>query len=773
MPIQPGGAPETSGSSTGGESLLDLKRRISIATLVILALVFVTTLLLVGMGLFNHYRESAQEREKLRLDTVTNADQLSAGLSLPLWNFDYSQVAKILDSAMQDPSVLGLVVAQSDPNNPGNLVTYARSRDEAWKPVNQAPGLMPDGTLVQDRQIVAMGEPIGRLKIYITTRFLDQAIRQRFISTMVLSLLFDLLLIVILYILLWYLVLKPLRAIERYALAVKAGGGRPEGFHNETFLGELESLRRSLGEMIALLQSRLNALLEKETTLRAVLDSVPQAVYWKDIQGRYLGCNKVFAQSAHLDSPEKVMGKHDLELPFHSDEITVHQMDDLDVLNTGIPKIHSIEPIQGQGGKTIWMDTTKVPILDVKGKPSAVLGVLEDITERKLAEEEHARLQEQLNQSQKLESIGRLAGGVAHDNNNMLTAILMHAELLKELLGPENPALRHITAMEGAAERSTGLIRQLLAFSRRQVIEPKVLNLNECLDGFKKSISPLIGEDIEFVLIPGENLWKIKMDPVQVDQIVMNLVVNARDAMPSGGALSIETSNAHLDDNYCQENPGAMPGDYVVLTVSDTGVGISAEITHKIFEPFFTTKEVGKGTGLGLSTVFGIVKQNNGFLNVYSEPSMGATFRIYLPRFTGGETQSKPAEFVANGRHGKGNILVVEDDETLREVIPNILDRLGYAYILADSPKDALRLCQQQETRIDLLLTDVIMPGMSGKELWDQIRVIKPEIRVVYMSGYPADVISRQGVLDSGVHFIQKPFSTTDLGKKLQSVMES
>ncbi len=182
---------------------------------------------------------------------------------------------------------------------------------------------------------------------------------------------------------------------------------------------------------------------------------------------------------------------------------------------------------------------------------------------------------------------------------------------------------------------------------------------------------------------------------------------------------------------------------------------------------------MGKGTGLGLSTVFGIVKQNNGFLNVYSEPSMGATFRIYLPRFTGGETQSKPAEFVANGRHGKGNILVVEDDETLREVIPNILDRLGYAYILADSPKDALRLCQQQETRIDLLLTDVIMPGMSGKELWDQIRVIKPEIRVVYMSGYPADVISRQGVLDSGVHFIQKPFSTTDLGKKLQSVMES
>jgi two-component system sensor histidine kinase EvgS len=444
---------------------------------------------------------------------------------------------------------------------------------------------------------------------------------------------------------------------------------------------------------------------------------------------------------------------------------------DLEVVRTGVPKIHVVECLQTSTGRVLWLDITKVPILDADGHPYAVLGVFEDITARKQAEEEHAHLQEQLNQSQKLESIGRLAGGVAHDNNNMLMAILMHAELLREQLGPESPALRHIKAMEGAAERSTALIRQLLAFSRKQVIEPKIIDLNELLNGFKKSIAPLVGEDIEFALKPGAELWKVKMDPVQVDQIVMNLVVNARDAMPKGGSISIETSNVQIDANYCRENPWALPGDYVLLSVSDTGIGMTAEIKRKIFEPFFTTKEVGKGTGLGLSTVFGIVKQNGGFLNVYSEPNLGATFRIYLHRCP--EESATPEAMIveALAHAGRGNILVVEDDEILGEVIPKILDRLGYTFLLADTPGEAVRLCRLQDVQIDVLLTDVVMPGMSGKELWEQVSQIRPDTKVIYMSGYTADVISRQGVLDSGVHFIQKPFSTAELGKKLQSVL--
>lgn len=740
------------------------------AVLVSVALVLMVTALLVGLGLFNHVQEREEERVKLNQGIATSADQLAAGLSLPLWNFDYSQVAKILDSSMRDHNVCGVIVTQADPANPGHTVTYLRSRDVQWRVVSQEPDASAPDLLMQEREIVAMGEPIGRLKILVTTRFLDQELRERLVFTVLLSLVFDLLLIVSLYLLLWWLVLQPLRTIERFALAVKAGGPMPEGAVSDGFRGELESLRQSIGDMVGLLQSRLGALREKETTLRAVLNSVPQAIYWKDAEGRYLGCNTVFAATAGLPSPEAIMGKHDLDLPFRDDDITIHQQDDQHVLQTGESKIHAIECLTLGGNRTVWLDITKVPILDPEGRPTAVLGVFEDITERKLAEEERTRLQEQLNQSQKLESIGRLAGGVAHDNNNMLTAILMHAELLRELLGSEHPALRHIKSMEGAAERSAGLIRQLLAFSRRQVIEPKILDLNQLLDGFRKSMAPLIGEDVAFELKLGPELWKVRMDPAQVDQIVMNLVVNARDAMPRGGTLSIETANAQIDAEYCQENPGATPGDYVVLTVSDTGIGMTADIRQKIFEPFFTTKELGKGTGLGLSTVFGIVKQNNGFINVYSEPQLGATFRVYLQRCLE-EKDGETAEEAAPSSQGKGHILVVEDDEVLREVIPRILGRLGYTFILAASPGEAMQICHRQEVPIDLLLTDVVMPGMSGKELWEQVSPIRPDMKVIYMSGYTADVISRQGVLDSGVHFIQKPFSTSDLGKKIRSVL--
>jgi len=746
----------------------------SVAIRVVVLLALVATCLLVGMAWLNYQRESREERARLQRALVMDADQLSAGLSLPLWNFDHSQVAKILDGVMQDRNIQGVRVQQVDPSNPGGFVTYARVRDAQWRPV--AATLDPPqeaGLWAEERAITAMGEPIGQVKVFLTPRFLDLEIRQRMVRAMGLALVFDLVLVASLYFLLWKAVLKPLRTLERYAAAVKAGGSGAEGSRGGGFHGELESLRVSIGEMVALLQSRLQALQEKETTLRAVLDSVPQNVYWKDASGTFLGCNQVFARAAGLEKPEHIVGKHAVELPFHDEDHTGYQTDDLTVIRTGMAKIHVIEPCQTEDGRTLWLDVNKVPIRDAQGEPYAVLGVFEDITERREAEAENARLQEQLNQSQKLESIGRLAGGVAHDNNNMLTAILMHAELLRERLGPGHPALRHIQAMEGAAERSTGLIRQLLAFSRKQVIEPKVLELNALLDGFRTSVAPLIGEDIEFVFKPAPDLWKLKLDPTQVDQIVMNLVVNARDAMPTGGTLSIETSNKRIDAQYCLENPWATPGDYVLLSVSDTGVGMAAELQKKIFDPFFTTKEVGKGTGLGLSTVFGIVKQNDGFLNVYSEPFLGATFRIYLRRHLGEETPESAEVIPEEAHRGKGQILVVEDDEILRDVIPQILNRLGYSFILADTPEDALQICHRSEVEIDVLLTDVVMPGMSGKELWESFRLVRPDTKVIYMSGYTADVISRQGVLDSGVHFIQKPFSTVDLGKKLQVALGS
>ncbi|HWQ10009.1 MAG TPA: ATP-binding protein, partial [Holophaga sp.] len=673
---------------------------------------------------------------------------------------------------MQDRNLFGVVVRLSDPANPNRFVTFGRVRDPGWRVLPTELDIRPEGLPAEERTVMAMGEPIGTLKLYLSTRFLEAELRRRLVEATVQTLGFDLLLIVSLYILLRKIVLKPLQDIERYATAVRLKGGAPAGFEPGRSYGELESLRVAIGEMVHLLQARLRSLQEKETTLTAVIDSVPQNVYWKNAEGKFLGCNKVFAHTAGLGDPGDILGRQDLDLPFHREESSATLAEDAQVLLSGTSRIHAIESFVSAEGRTVWLDVTKVPMLDGDGHPFAVLAVFEDITERKLAEEDRAKLQEQLNQTQKLESIGRLAGGVAHDNNNMLTAILMHAELLREQLGEDSQALRHIQAMEGAAERSTRLIRQLLAFSRKQVIEPKVLDLNELLAEFQKSMAPLVGEDIAFVFKPAGDLWKLKLDPAQVDQIVMNLVVNARDAMPRGGTLAIETTNVQIDADYCLENPWALPGDYVLLAVSDTGVGMPPEIQKKIFEPFFTTKEMGKGTGLGLSTVFGIIRQNEGFVNVYSEPGLGATFKVYLPRYTEVEARPEPQERVLEAvQPGRGQILVVEDDEILREVIPKILDRLGYTFIMADSPTEAIQICLRPDTQIDVVLTDVVMPGMSGKELWERIRPIRPEARVVYMSGYPADVISRQGVLEGGAHFIQKPFSTADIGKKLRSVL--
>ena len=771
MSAEPGNDPVLPFSRVGRGRLRAGRISVSIATRVVIFLVLIATCMLVAMAWFNYHEESQEERAKLQQGLVMAADQLSSGLSLPLWNFDYSQVGKILDSSMQDRNLHGVIVKQVDPTDARNFVTYARVRDAQWRSVPTAGEIPSEGTRMEERTIMAMGEPIGRVQIFLTTRFLDQELRRRMLNAIGLTLVFDMLLIISLYTVLWKVVLKPLQAIERYATAVKTGGDVPAGLLTGAFYGELKSLRLSIGEMVFLLQSRLKSLQEKETTLTAVLDSVPQNVYWKDVSGRFLGCNKVFAKSAGLAKPELIVGRQEVDLPYHGEGNAVHQMDDLRVIRTGMPKIHVIEPYRSEDGGTHWLDVNKVPILDAEGQPCAVLGVFEDITERKAAEEERARLQEQLNQSQKLESIGRLAGGVAHDNNNMLTAILMHAELLRELLGPEHRAIRHLQAMEGAAERSTGLIRQLLAFSRKQIIEPKILDINELLAEFRQSMAPLIGEDIDFVFTPAKELWKLRMDPSQVDQIVMNLAVNARDAMPTGGTLAIETSNVRIDAQYCLENPWATPGDYVLLSVSDTGIGMSVDVQKKIFDPFFTTKEMGKGTGLGLSTVFGIVRQNEGFLNVYSELRLGATFRIYLKRYLGEAAFESVDEALDATPRGKGQILVVEDEEILRDVIAQILNRLGYTFIMADTPGDAMQICHQPEIEIDVLLTDVVMPGMSGKDLWERFRLVRPNTKVIYMSGYTAEVISRQGVLDSGVHFIQKPFSSADLGKKLQSVM--
>jgi PAS domain S-box-containing protein len=422
-------------------------------------------------------------------------------------------------------------------------------------------------------------------------------------------------------------------------------------------------------------------------------------------------------------------------------------------------------------GAAIDVDLTAFQIRDDRGTPLYLATVTRDITERKKAAAEKVRLEASLIQAQKMESIGRLAGGVAHDFNNMLTVILGFAGLAKSKVLEPEIARRQLDEIVKAAERSREITRQLLGFSRQQIIAPKPSNLNSIVEDLQNPLARLIGEDIELAFLPKPDLWTALLDSSQINQILINLAANARDAMPEGGRLTVETANVRVTEEYARMQAGSPPGDYVVLAISDTGIGMSRETLAHIFEPFFTTKETGKGTGLGLATVYGIAKQNGGFVSVYSEPGQGATFRVYFPRVVGeGELPQPPR---APARAGVGNVLLVEDDDLVRGVATAALENLGYKPLVAEDPQDALRICAQFGSDIRLVLTDVVMPGMTGAELRDRINALLPDMKVLFMSGYTDDVIVTRGVLKGGVHFIQKPFSIEELGRKIAEILGS
>lgn len=410
---------------------------------------------------------------------------------------------------------------------------------------------------------------------------------------------------------------------------------------------------------------------------------------------------------------------------------------------------------------------------DTNGRALRMVGTHMDITEQKRAREEQEMLESQLLQAQKLESVGRLAGGVAHDFNNMLGVILGHTELAMESTDPEDARYADLVEIQKAAQRSAELTRQLLAFARRQTVSPKVLDLNEAVAGTLKMLQRIIGEDVQLTWLPAQDLWKVKMDPSQLDQILANLAVNARDAITGFGELAIETANVVLDDSHRGLMPQMVTGEFVLLSVGDTGAGMSTEILSNIFEPFFTTKEVGKGTGLGLATVYGIVRQNAGFIHVSSEPNKGTTFRIYLPRFLGEGAQHQPPASQVKPLGGRETVLIVEDEEAILNLGKAVLERLGYAVLSASSPRRAIEIAQDFDEAIHLLITDVVMPEMDGHELANSLTRIKPGLKCLYMSGYPAEVIADHGILEEGVRFIPKPFSVKELSETVRQVLEA
>jgi signal transduction histidine kinase/CheY-like chemotaxis protein len=419
--------------------------------------------------------------------------------------------------------------------------------------------------------------------------------------------------------------------------------------------------------------------------------------------------------------------------------------------------------IKRKDGREVWLNDTAVVVQGSDAHP-VMEGIMVDITDRK-------HLETQLQQSRKMEAVGRLAGGIAHDFNNLLTIITGYTDLA--LSRPAIPLeLRaDIERIENAAARAAALVRQLLAFSRKQVLQPKTLDLNSIVINLDKLLRRLMDDNIEMTTAVSENVGKVKADPAQIEQVLMNLVVNARDAMPQGGRIVIETSNIDLDSAYADGHASVKPGRYVMLAVSDTGMGMDRDTVAHIFEPFYTTKESGRGTGLGLSTVYGIVKQSGGYIWVYSELGNGSTFKVYLPRIEDSVDEVAPLPVSLDSQRGSETILLVEDEEAVRDLIQTVLNDQGYNVIPSRDTQHALQIAETFAHEIHLLLTDVVMPGMSGRELAAHITARRRGIRVLFMSGYTDNVITSGGVLEKGITFLQKPFSPGQLTQKVRDVL--
>jgi len=502
------------------------------------------------------------------------------------------------------------------------------------------------------------------------------------------------------------------------------------------------------------------AVIENHSLLKAVVEGTSGAVFVKDIEGRYVMINSACARLFGL-TVEEVLGRgdHDLFPQDVADEMVEH---DEQVLRSGTA--HTIEEAPTMRGITRTYLTTRGVYRDAQDQVIGLVGFSRDISDLK-------RLEQQLRQSQKMEAVGQLAGGVAHDFNNLLTAIIGFGEMAFNSLAPDDPNRELITEIRRAGQRAANLTRQLLAFSRKQVLRPEVVSLNTLLVDVMKLLQRLIGEDIELSLSPDEALGLAKIDPGQFEQAVINLAVNARDAMPHGGTLTIETSNVELDAAYASLHEDLAPGRYVMVAVSDSGVGMDEATRTHIFEPFFTTKPTGEGTGLGLAMVYGFVKQSGGHVEAYSEPGRGTTFKIFLPRVFDAVVTA-PADDAAAMPQGHETVLLVEDEEAVRTLAGRVLQAAGYTVLSARNGPEAIRLADEHPETIQLLATDLVMPRMSGLEVASQLTQTRPGIRILLMSGYPNEAAMRHGV-PPGASLLQKPFNAVALARAVRQVLDA
>jgi PAS domain S-box-containing protein len=507
------------------------------------------------------------------------------------------------------------------------------------------------------------------------------------------------------------------------------------------------------------------AIKEAEERYRSIFENAIEGIFQSTADGRFISVNPAMARILGYESPEELIAdRTDISIQHYVDPNSRAELKRM-LAKQGIVVGYECEVYRKDRSK-IWVIENIRVICDQNGTLLHYEGSIEDITERKT-------LEDQLRQSQKLEAVGMLAGGIAHDFNNLLTAITGYSALTLMQLKAEDPLRQNIEEVKKAADRAAALTRQLLAFSRKQVLQLRILNLNEVISELEKMLQRLIGEDIRLRTVLEADLGAIKGDPGQIEQIIMNLAVNARDAMPQGGNLTIETRNVYLDENYARHHIAVNPGPYVLLAVSDNGLGMDEKIREHIFEPFFTTKEKGKGTGLGLPTVYGIVNQLGGNIWVYSEVGHGTTFKIYLPRTDEDAHEYKRSADTEKALQGEETIVLAEDEEMVRKLARRVLEIYGYQVLEVANGGAAILVCERHKGPIHLLITDVIMPEMSGVELATRLTRLHPEMKVLYMSGYTDNNIAHRGVLDEDANFIQKPFSTDALARKVREILDA
>jgi two-component system cell cycle sensor histidine kinase/response regulator CckA len=531
--------------------------------------------------------------------------------------------------------------------------------------------------------------------------------------------------------------------------------------------GEMPRLVAAIRRAVASARNK-KAAEDAEGRYRKLFDGVPIGLFRAAPDGTFLDCNMALVRMLRYPSREALLARKTSD--------TYVDASDRPALMETLAREGALRDLEASrmryDGTVLWARTSVQAVNDDQGRMVYYEGLVEDLTERRQAQEALRTAEGRLLQAAKLEAVGRLAGGVAHDFNNLLGVIMGYADLMMKRIAADDPLKRNLQEIQKAAERASTLTKQLLAFSRRQVLQPRVLDLHHTIGEVETMLKRVIGEDVDLVTVLREGVGQVKADPGQVQQVLVNLAVNARDAMPDGGTLTIETANADLTEEYARRHLGVTPGPYVLMAVSDTGTGMTSEVQAHIFEPFFSTKGPEKGTGLGLATVYGIIKQSGGNIWVYSEPGKGATFKVYLPRVSDGDTSGELVDPEAAPVGAYETVLLVEDDDKVREVVALALRQAGYTVLEARGGASALAVGATRVAPVELLITDLVMPGMSGRELVERWRGKHPETRALFMSGYTDVSAHQHSGLPAGASFIQKPFAPSALARKVREVLE-